>query len=140
LAEECRSLGKFEVGIDPGVPGTVVATLKCLVDAAGTVEITCNEIEFKASLSSGLTQQVVDELIKTGQANVREKELKRRFILTLNRIDTILNQLSCHDYDQRRQGLQNWQEADLLLAELEEKFLPVFETKLIEKIQKYLSS
>ena len=140
LAKECRSLGRFEVGIDPGPPGTAIVNLRCVVDPTGTIEVICNGVQFKTSLSTGLSQELVDELIHAGQSNLREKELQRKLILTLTRIDSILNQFDCHDYEIRRSEVKNWQDADLLLAEIEKKFLPIFETKLIEKIQKYLTS
>jgi hypothetical protein len=113
-----------------------------LIDTAGKVNITCadslNKISFETDCCSGLTKEKIDELTSIAGIDIVEKELKRRFIVTCDRIDMLLERYKNTEWETRRANLKNLSEAEELLNQLEGILAPSIENNLIDKIQKML--
>lgn len=140
LAKECRDLGCFELPIKPSPPRSVEIIFRCLVDTTGRIKITCtnkiDKISFETDSCVGLTNQKVEELIRIGGLDIIEKEIKRRFILTCDRIDSLLQSVECPDeWKLQRKSISDLQQAEDFLNNLENYLSPIIENKLIEKIQ-----
>ena len=144
LVSECRSLGRVEIEIVPGPPRTVQVEVECLIDTNGLFQVSCqggkSGTKVELSVTSGLTQGIVERLIDAGQTNIIEKEVKRKFLQICDRIDTVLNVLNNSDeevqiYKVKRNELTELTAAENLLYEIEQNFSVNIENAILQTIQ-----
>lgn len=144
LSSECRSLGRVEIEIVPGPPRTVQVEVECLIDTNGLLQVSCqggkSGTKVELSVTSGLTQGIVERLIDAGQTNIIEKEVKRKFLQICDRIDTVLNVLNNSDeevqiYKVKRNELTELTAAENLLYEIEQNFSVNIENAILQTIQ-----